>query len=519
MSLSENIGLKEIRKYIQPLLAGCLFPLAFAPISLPGFGVISLAWFFYLLSNTSNNKNSKKTAFIQGLFFGMGFFGVGVSWVFISIHSYGQAPWWLAFILTVLFCMFMALYTASFAWTFAWISRRRKTQKFLQQSIIFSVLWVIFEYIRANLFTGFPWLLLGFSQTETPMRYLAPIMGVYGLSFLVAFSSCLLTRIFCFPNNKTDINLRKGILPALGLIMIYLLPQLLSPIHWTHSHQKPVPISVIQGNIAEDEKWLPGAFQKTIERYMRLTKKIPEGRKIIVWPEGAVPIPYPQGQAFLANLSDFIRKDNAVLVTGIPYENPKKANQYYNAIMVLGNNRGQYFKHHLVPFGEYLPSPVFNYITDYFGMPIYEMARGKKQQPLLMIHDIPTLPFICYEIAYADILLKSLPETKLLITISDDAWFGHSLARAQHLQMAEMRSLQSGRYQIVATNNGISAVINERGRVIATIPSFRAGILNSYIQVMSGSTPWSYLGDNAVLIFFCILLCCIIVSGYFYKQK
>ncbi len=506
-----------MKKTYQLLLAGALLPFAFAPVSLPGFVIISLAWFFSIL----RQAKTKKQSFYHGFLYGTGLFGVGTSWIYISIHTYGQAEPWLAFILTVLFCLFMALYIAVFGLSYFILLKASSklglkfksfrlfsNNSLWKEGLIFSALWVLFEYIRATLFTGFPWLLLGFSQMETPMKYLAPIFGVYGLSFLVAFSGCLLAMAIILLKQKN----KKWIFPLCLMIILYLLPYAFKNITWVKINQEKIPVSIIQGNIDENEKWVPGAYRKHLEKYITLTKTIPENTKIIVWPEGALPIPYPQAQYFLEELPHLINHKQASIITGIPYESPNNENQYYNAIMATGNSTGYYWKHHLVPFGEYLPADIFRDIADSLGIPTYETARGAFKQPLLNIENIPTLPFICYEIAYADILLNALPGVQLLITISDDAWFGHSMARAQHVQMAQMRSLQSGRYQIVATNNGISGIINTKGKIIATVPSFETHVLNSYVKTAAGNTLWAEIGDNwilmtlGILLFACIIL-------------
>ncbi len=520
-----------IKKYGQPIFIGASLSFAFSPISLPGMGIISLAWFFHQLINTEKSKKS----FQLGWLYGFGFFALGTSWIFVSIHTYGHADIFSSLLVTILFCLFMGLYIALFALSFyyysiivlpsfrPWIGRNPETgtlsihstgsspipgeddegrEHLWLKSLGFSVLWVIFEYLRAHLFTGFPWLLLGFCQNATPMKHLAPIIGVYGLSFLTAFSGTLLAIAYSRANEKKTA-LQKWGGPILGLLFLYLIPQVLDLYHWTTPVKSKVSVSIVQGNIAENEKWLPHAYEKTVMQYVSLTQhltnKSSEKSRIIVWPEGAIPVPYQQAKPFLNHLSDFISKHKATLVTGIPYENPDNEQQYYNAMLLLGRDFGHYFKHHIVPFGEYLPAEIFRDIMRWLGVSLYETGRGAFSQPLLNIAHIPTLPFICYEIAYADILLKSLPEAQLFITISDDAWFGHSMARAQHLQIAQMRSLQTGRYQIVATNNGISAIINAEGDIVKTVPSFETRILNSEIQAMSGSTPWSKIGDNAIV--------------------
>lgn len=488
------------KKYCQPLFAGALLSLAFAPVSLPGLGILSLAWLFYQLLNTQKPKK----CFQLGWLYGLGFFLLGTSWIYISIHSYGRADVISSLFVTLLFCLFMGLYIALSALAFSFFTSRHDDRGLLLKNLTFSIIWIIFEYLRANLFTGFPWLLLGYSQTVTPMKYLAPIIGVYGLSFLVAFSGGLLAIAY-IKAKEAKPSVWKWTCPILGLLSLYFFPEVLVFCHWTKSVGTTVPVSIIQGNIAEDEKWLPHAYEKTITRYVSLTKKLlptTQKNRIIVWPEGAIPVPYSQATHFLKQLSAFISQHHATLVTGIPYENANNTEQYFNAMLLLGKDSGHYFKHHIVPFGEYFPAEIFRDLMKWLGVSLYETGRGAITQPLLSIAGIPTLPFICYEIAYADILLKSLqslPTAQLFITISDDAWFGHSMARAQHLQIAQMRSLQAGRYQIFAANNGISAVINADGDVIKTVPSFEIQTLNSAIQAMSGSTPWAKVGDDVIL--------------------
>jgi apolipoprotein N-acyltransferase len=558
-----------LKKYTPPFLAGTLLSLAFAPISLVGLGLISLAWLFYQLIQIKTPKYSFKT----GWAYGAGIFSAGTSWIYVSIHTYGRADVFSSILVTILFCLFMGFYYGLFGLTFSLCSRLFKSSNLWLKVLNFSVIWVAFEYLRANLFTGFPWLLLGFSQIQTPMKYLAPIVGVYGISFLVAFSGGLLAITWIglrLKNNQT----RTWMPAILCLLSLYCFPQALSFVHWTKPASGNIPVSVIQGNIGEDEKWLPHAYEKTITHYVMMTRRVLEEKippaplkkgaihhrdfsnekihhhdssqnspskklsdthlknqtknqtktpinqteisqssnsqksktpikpkqRIIVWPEGAIPVPYPQSGAFLHRLSFFLAEKNVTLVTGIPYQNAKNNDQYFNAMLLLGKSEGHYFKHHIVPFGEYFPAAIFHDIMNWLGISLYETGRGAFIQPLLNIQGIATLPFICYEIAYADILFQSLPEAQLFITISDDAWFGRSLARAQHLQIAQMRSLQSGRYQIVATNNGISAIIDAEGNVIKTIPSFETRILNSSIKAMSGSTPWGKVGDNTILL-------------------
>lgn len=534
-----------------PLLFGALLAFAFAPVSLPGLAIISLAWFFCTIAIQENPHKTHTTqkkhrifsrTFFKGWLYGIGFFTAGTSWIYISIRTYGHTDFLLASFITLLFILLMGFYIACFSGCFALLFSRKNNhsteinaKNIFIKSIGFSALWVLFEYIRANLFTGFPWLLLGYSQIDTPMQYLAPIIGVYGLSFLVALSGCFLTIAWIYLKESKKANKKKAYYFLIIMLLLYLFPQSLSSIHWTkpvsssYSHTSLVSVSIVQGNISEEEKWVPGAYQKTLQHYIALTKTILPETKIIIWPEGAIPVPYPQAQFFLQQLSNFIQKNHATLVAGIPYADQDNLDEYYNAMIVLGNNQSinqnqgnhfnHYFKHHLVPFGEYIPSTIFRDWMKAWDIALYETRRGTIKQPLLMIEGIPTLPFICYEIGYSDILVNALPQAQLLMTISDDAWFGHSMARAQHLQIARMRSLQSGRYQIFATNNGISAIIDSSGTITNELPSFKSAVLNGFIQPMIGKTPWANMGDTAIMIILSGILIAVLFLQWFILKR
>jgi len=495
-----------LKNIICPIFMGALLALAFAPVNLPGFAVISLGWLFYYLREIPPTP-----PFIIGWFYGMGQFGAGVSWIYVSLHTYGQAAPWLAGFITLLFVMFMALYCGFFTQ----ITRRLFLRKNIWiQAFIFSAVWTIIEWARSGLFSGFPWLLLGYAQTATPLKYAAPLIGTYGLSFITAFSGCLLA--IGFNSIKQARSIKKGIYPIAGMLLIYTTPTFLQYQQWTTIAPTPVAVSIIQGNIAENEKWLPGAFQKTLETYMSLTKEALHSQpSIIIWPEGAIPLPYPHAKSFLNSLSFSLQEENTTLITGIPYAAQDKPENYYNAVMVLGKNSGHYFKRHLVPFGEYIPLKIFQDIIQFLGINVYETRKGPANQPLLHIGEFSLAPFICYEIAYTQLLLEALPEAQMLVTLSDDAWFGRSLARGQHLQIAEMRSLESGRYQIVAANNGISAIISPQGQILHTIPSFKTGILNGNVYPASGLTPFAIIGDKSIMALLGIML----IFCLFQKQR
>jgi apolipoprotein N-acyltransferase len=473
------------------LAAGAALPLAFAPFN---YYFVAVAALLVLLAFWQNA--SPKLAFLRGLLFGIGYFGVGVSWVFISVHNYGNAPAFIAVLITAALVLFLALYPAFQGLLLNRIYHANNCSKLL---LAFPASWVVFEWVRSWFLTGFPWLILGDSQIDSPLRGYAPLIGSLGISFLTAFTAAAIVALFVTKNNL------KRIIIALLAIAIWVGGFFLAQIDWVKPIGKPFKVSLIQGNIAIERKWDSSQLLPILKVYTDRTKNNWDS-KIIVWPETAIPT-YPDSVAiYLSQLSFEAKLHNATVVTGAPIYNAL-TDRYYNGILAFGHNHGRYLKRRLVPFGEYLPlKSLLGWLHNYLTIPMSGFSRGPRHQPPLMANGLFVAPFICYEIIYSSLVLSYLPHAKLLITICDDSWFGRSIAADQHLEIARMRSLEVGRYQLLSTNTGISAIIDQYGKVIADGPQFKEHVLTGEIQGMRGSTPLVAFGRYFLIFSMLVLL-------------
>jgi apolipoprotein N-acyltransferase len=460
------------------LFAGGILPFAFAPFGVSIFAILSPAILLYVWIHSS-----PKEAFLRGFLFGLGFFSIGIYWVYISIYVYGNASLFLAIFLTFLLVMLMSLYIALQGYLLNKIFTRNTWYKFL---LAFPFSWVIFELVRGSLFGGFPWLYLGYSQIDTSLRGFAPIFGVWGVSYFVAFSAACIVGLFIFKTRKTQTSL------IASLLFVWIFGWLLTYVDWTSPSGKDIKISLIQGNIRQEVKWQRKQLSGILNHYHVLTKKVWRNSEIIIWPEAAIPAIADEVKPYLNRLNKEARKHKTALITGIPLSD--KNEHYYNGIIALGTGHGEYFKRHLVPFGEYIPlQKIFNIFFKWFAIPMSNFSAGFRIQPDFIASGIVLAPFICYEIAYPSLVVDYMPKAGLLVTVSDDSWFDRSIALAQQLEIARMRSLEVGRYQAVTSNTGFTAIIDARGRVIADVPPFDEYILTGSVVPMSGSTPFVHL--------------------------
>jgi apolipoprotein N-acyltransferase len=483
-------GLKRARPIFSSLLAGALLPGSFAPFYFSFLAFISPALLFLVWQNAS-----PKAAFIRGIIFGLGFFSVGVSWVFISIHVYGQAPIPLAAFITAFFICYLSLFFGLQGYCLNHLFPKNTLSKLL---LAYPCTWVAFEALRGWLFTGFPWLFIGYSQTNTWLKGYAPLFGVYGLSFIVVLLSAFL--IIIFEKNR---GFKKRLFPISSIFAVFFIGFLLSQIQWTHAVGRPQNVALIQGNIEQELKWQPEEIRRTLNLYYDYTiKNI--SNNIIIWPESAVTLPLDQADIFLQTIGKLAVKNKASIITGIPIINPEAV---FNGMISLGNGSGIYYKRHLVPFGEYIPLKSFwNYFMKAFNIPMSRCEPGAKYQKPLLANGVSIAPYICYEIAYPLEVLAFLPQGQLLLTLTDDSWFGHSLAAKQHLQMAQMRAIETSRYLLFSSNTGITAAIDSKGNIINTIPPFEEGVLTARVQPMAGKTPWMIWKTAPLFVLMAILV-------------
>lgn len=472
-------------KRISTVALGALTPFSFAPYNLYLISIFSLSILFYFWSKT----NSARESFILGYLFGFAMFGVGVNWLHISINLFGGVNLIGALLFTYIFIAYIALYPA----VCGYIAIR-----FFKHSILIALpsLWLLTEWCRGWMLTGFPWLNMGTSQTDSLLASFAPVLGDYGVTFFVCLSSIAITML------ATD-DTKRRVIAGLLLIAIIISAATLKNINWTDDLNKDLEIALIQGAIPQEQKWNPEQRQRTFDVYAQLSKPF-WSSDLIIWPETAIPSLYHLANDFLNPISNEIISGNAIFMSGLAYKDPV-SNNYFNSVLLIDDEHRFYHKYHLVPFGEYLPfKPLLGGILRFLKIPMSDFSSGDPEQKILET-DIGIFGMsICYEDAYGSEVRKALPDANILINVSNDAWFGDSFAPHQHLQIARMRALENGRYLLRSTNTGVSAVINNKGAIVSRSPQFEPHALSATVKLFSGITPYSKFG-NSLILSFCIL--------------
>ncbi len=468
------------------LMAGAMLPLAFAPYGWSWIAIASpLILFLVWLKATPGQS------FTYGWIYGLGMFGVGVSWVFVSIHDFGGVPLAMSIFLTGLFIVFLALFPALLGYLInRFFSGSSRETKLL---LIMPAAWVLAEWVRGWFLTGFPWLLLGYSQIDQPLGGFAPLLGVYGISWAVVLTSGLLLVVTLDPRG-----IRRFAYSA-ALVLLWGGAFALNHYTWTQPSGKPLKVSLIQGNIAQDMKWDADMRDPTIDLYSTLTRAHWDS-DLIVWPESALPDFYHEVEGYLEELAREAKANNSHLLIGVLYMDAKTTN-YYNSVVSLGGARPEFYhKQHLVPFTEYLPlQNVFGPIVKFMDVPMSDFSKGASDQAPLAVAGQKVGIDICYEDAFGEELIRSLPAATFLVNVSNDAWFGESIAPAQHLQIARMRAKETGRPLLRGTNTGITAIIAADGTELARVPQFEVQVLTGTIQPMQGSTLYAMLGNVLVV--------------------
>lgn len=461
------------------LLAGALITLTLAPFDLWPLVLVSCSVLYLSLS-----RLSAKQAALRGWWFGLGMFVSGTSWVYVSIHDYGAASVPLALFLTLVFVVGLALFLALFSWL--WVRFFRQKNHSISNAFAFAALWVAVEAFRGWVLTGFPWLYIGYSQLHGPLAGLAPLGGVWLISFALALSSLLLISL-CQKQQWWQ-----KVSAGLMLVLIWGLGLTLHGKNWTQPAGEPLSVITVQGNIEQNLKWDPAQIESQLLLYQSLTLNA-AASDLIIWPETAVPVLKDQAQGYLNSMERIISRQDSALITGLPLrQQDSQGNlRYYNAITTLGDSQGEYLKQKLVPFGEYVPlQELLRGLIAFFDLPMSDFARGPSQQAPLNAKGYKIAPYICYEVVYPEFAAELAAQSDILLTISNDTWFGTSIGPMQHLQMAQMRALEAGRWMIRATNNGVSALIDPHGQITATVPQFQQAVLRGSVVPMQGLTPY-----------------------------
>ena len=473
------------------LFAGALSTLAFAPFHLPWFAPFPLAAVLWLAASASGSR----AAALCGFAFGLGSFLGGVSWVHVSLNVYGAMPAPLAAIATLGFCAYLALFPALCFWL---LSRVRVGVAWLAA---FPALWVLTEWLRGWLMTGFGWQAIGYSQAAaaSPLAGYAPVGGVLLVSLAVAFTAAVLW--YCIPGRagaaagERGPALRRRAAAMLALAAIWGAGALLSRVEWTSPAGAPIDVALLQGNIPQELKWQESRVIDTLDTYWRLIQASGDAQ-LVVLPETALPLFSDQlPNEYLARVVDHARARRGNVLLGMVERSPD-GRDYYNSLFSIGTAPVQvYRKQHLVPFGEFVP-PLFGWVIRWLKIPMQDFNSGGRDQRPMDLSGQKVAINICYEDAFGREIIRQLPEATILVNVSNTAWFGRSLAQPQHLQIARMRALETGRPMLRATNTGMTAVIDPRGRVLAVADPFSEAVLRARVQGYEGATPFVRVGDG-----------------------
>jgi apolipoprotein N-acyltransferase len=478
---------------LSSFFSGAATVLAFAPT-----GVFPLALLTFTVLIHFWIAAPPRRAFWTGYWFGLGLFGAGVSWVYVSLHTFGGMPPPLAALATFLFCAFLALFPA----VAGWLQARIPAAPAVRACLLIPAAWVLFEWLRSWIFTGFPWLSAGYAAVGWPLQGYAPLLGVFGLSFLTLSLAGMVWLAFR--------GIRRPVF-IVAILVAVTAGETLRHIEWSQPAAEPFTAALVQGNIAQDLKFRPERYARILETYAGWTQGT--RAKLIVLPETAIPQFFDRiDPEYLARLESVAKRNGGDLLLGVPYRTPQ--GEYFNSVVSQGSSPSQaYHKSHLVVFGEFVP-PGFGWVLNVLHIPLSDFSRGAANQKPLAVAGQRVAVNVCYEDAFGDEIARRVPEATLLVNVSNVAWFGRSLAPAQHLQIAQLRAIETGRMHLAATNTGITAAIDRDGRVLARLPQYVEGRLEVVVQGYSGTTPYVLYKDWPV-----VVTCLLIMTLAFFSAR
>jgi apolipoprotein N-acyltransferase len=476
--------------HVAALLLGIATVFGFAPFDLSLLPVVTLAGLFLLWRRAP----SPRVAAAIGFAFGLGLFGTGGSWVYVALAQFGGMEGVLAALATAFFCAYLALFPAFAGWATARLARRDAAARLAAAAAC----WTLMEWLRTWLYYAFPWLSVGYAQTNASLGGYAALGGVFLVSLAVATSAALVAHALRALRRR---NHRAGAASIAALVIVWVGAVALGGIEWSHPSGDPIAVSLVQGNIAEDLKFETAYRDATLATYAELVAQA-KGR-LIVLPESALPMFADEvPAAYVAGLRAAAQDRGGDLLVGLFFFEPRAAGEdedrYFNSVVSVGTATTQvYRKRHLVPFGETIPlKPLVGwFIRRVLHIPLADQTPGATDQAPFEVAGQRVAVVICYEDAFGGELIRQLPEATLLVNVTNDAWYGRSLAAEQHEQIAAMRALETARPMLRATNTGITSVIDHHGAELARLPWFTRGVLEATVAGRTGTTPYVRFGD------------------------
>ena len=486
---------RQVALSLAALAAGGALPLSLAPFGVWPLLLVSAGALFWLVRRTETGKG----AFWRGWLYGVGKYGIGASWVYVSIHVYGSTAPWLAALLVALFVVLMAVFNGLFGWTFHRLVRSQDND--VAAALTFTVLWTAFEWLLTWFLTGFPWLFAGYAFIDTPLAGLAPLGGVLLVSFAAVLTASLvgdgLVPSRAYVSERLQAGDHKG--RPYGFVRyvrwwvlavpltVWIVAWALGSVTWTDRGETRT-VALAQGNIPQTTKWTTEGIVESRRAYRELTASAGDV-DVVIWPEAAIP-------DYLRRTKTFIEAQHSSgdIVTGIFVAETREGTDevdYYNAAIATGGD-AVYRKRHLVPFGDFLPfESLLRGVIAFFDLPMSGTTAGEAEQPLLRAAGVDLAMAICWEIAYPATVARDARQAHALVTISNDTWFGESIGPSQHFQIARMRAKENGKYLLRSTNDGITAIVDDQGDVVDRLPRFEPGVLTGTFHMASGTTPYS----------------------------
>ena len=486
-----------LRLFLAPFALGALAVLGFAPFQLYAVPAVVLTALLLIWLRC----HTLKAAAAVGFAFGAGMFLAGVSWVYVSLHVYGGMAMPVAALFTLLFCLFLACFPA----LACAIAARLRASTPVRLMLLFPALWAISEWVRGWMLSGFPWLAIGYSQVpSSPLAGYAPLLGVYGVSLITAvIAGAAAAAIDGFLPGRASPKPEKQFYRFIAGVCVAVSLVIAGAVLKTHQWTQPVPgeptsVTLLQGNIPQELKWRPERALATLETYLELVRSA-DG-KLILLPETALPmlnVDVPSD--YLKALADRAVRNGGDMLLGVPELDP--SGNYYNSVMSVGTAPAQvYRKHHLVPFGDYFPlRPLLGWIMNLLHIPMSDFSPGAQVQKPMRVAGQKIAVNICYEDVFGEEIIRQLPEATMLANFTNDAWWGDTIASRQHLQIAQMRALETGRPMLRATNTGVTAIIAPDGRIVASAPEFTTTQVSGEVRGYQGSTPYIVVGNFGLL--------------------